>query len=507
MPDKPEEKNNTDKSPEKESKKDAKEEVQDQEIVKDDEISADKDKIRTAVLKAIEKVPDQKDPVVKHTKETGINKYFKMLIDEETPEEQDAKSIIKPKKKKKLFQNKIKKLTADLVEKSPEESEEKSSQSKPEETQDTKQKEEQEQMPEKATKTKSKEKIDFEATPESDIKEQKKEKEAVEKRVLFNAHDLLQKSVEKFKNLDTTAFSLFGLNLLITLVLVGGLILALVGFGVYQSSFLSPSTKGTVTNLIPYPAGIVNGNVLTIATLRQDVAALNRYYAVQSEDNEYFDSLPADGDIQTMVWDRFVYQTLLVELADELSLGVNEDLLSEQLDAIIEESGSYENFEDRIQYLYGWDAGTFTQKVIEPFVLQEVVAAKVFRDESLRDMRKTLANDIRVELENDPSQFEALAFEYSEDEASRLSKGDLGFFAEGTLSVDINNVLASMDSGDISDVLETGEGYEIIQLVQRLGGETGTPQLHVRRILIRYPTLELLMQEKQKNATVYRFVR
>lgn len=60
--------------------------------------------------------------------------------------------------------------------------------------------------------------------------------------------------------------------------------------------------------------------------------------------------------------------------------------------------------------------------------------------------------------------FAELAKEYSEDDTTAQSGGDLGYSSRGRMVKEIDDVLFSMEINDISDVIRTRFGYHIVQL-------------------------------------------
>ena len=77
-----------------------------------------------------------------------------------------------------------------------------------------------------------------------------------------------------------------------------------------------------------------------------------------------------------------------------------------------------------------------------------------------------------IELKKNPSQFEKLARENSEDVASGQRGGDLGFFAYEEMVEPFAEKAFSMAPNTISEVVETPYGYHIIMVTDR--SEAGT---------------------------------
>lgn len=70
--------------------------------------------------------------------------------------------------------------------------------------------------------------------------------------------------------------------------------------------------------------------------------------------------------------------------------------------------------------------------------------------------------------------FADLAREYSHDPQSRESGGDLGLFPVEDLSAPYDEVVSSLEPGDISEVVEGEFGFHIIKLVERTEGKETT---------------------------------
>lgn len=301
------------------------------------------------------------------------------------------------------------------------------------------------------------------------------------------------------------SLALFFLNLLITLVLLSGLAITLVGVAIYQNSFFSNTTRTEIINLIPYPAGMVNNHFLSIAEFRSDVAALNRFYAVQI-DSGVFGEIPESTNIQDIVWERFVQNSLIQDLADDLNVSVDKEEIETELEQIVLDSGGMENLTKQLAFLYGWEVDIFSEKIVKPFILREKIAATVFYDIDLRQKKKDYAQSILEKVRADLDNFADYAQQYSQDETSKKVGGDLGFFVEGVVVPEIENALRDMDVGEVSEVLETNEGFEILLLEDKFTGDNERLNFKARRILIRYPTFEELLSDMRKEAKIYRFI-
>ncbi|HSI23891.1 MAG TPA: SurA N-terminal domain-containing protein [Methylophilaceae bacterium] len=83
------------------------------------------------------------------------------------------------------------------------------------------------------------------------------------------------------------------------------------------------------------------------------------------------------------------------------------------------------------------------------------------------------ANSILAEVKKDPSKFDALAKQYSQDPGSAQNGGDLGLFGRGMMVKPFEEAVFNMAPGAISDLVESEFGFHIIKLTEIQGsGQT-----------------------------------
>ncbi len=75
--------------------------------------------------------------------------------------------------------------------------------------------------------------------------------------------------------------------------------------------------------------------------------------------------------------------------------------------------------------------------------------------------------------------FAALAQEYSDDVNSKVLGGNLGFVRRGELVLQFEETAFKLESGEVSDIVETVFGFHIIQLIEKQG-----ERINARHILI-----------------------
>lgn len=102
--------------------------------------------------------------------------------------------------------------------------------------------------------------------------------------------------------------------------------------------------------------------------------------------------------------------------------------------------------------------------------------------------------------------FEKLAKEYSEDEASAVNGGDLGYFARGVMVPEFEEAAFKLKKGEISDIVKSSFGYHIIKLYDKKE-EVSSFEEERENILgtMRYEIYNQKMEELQSEAKIERY--
>lgn len=96
------------------------------------------------------------------------------------------------------------------------------------------------------------------------------------------------------------------------------------------------------------------------------------------------------------------------------------------------------------------------------------ILVSVGKSASAEDKKKSLekAKEILKKI-REGEDFDKLASEFSDDQASKKKGGDLGFFSKGKMHPQFEDVVFSMKPGEVSDIVETPFGFHIIRLEER----------------------------------------
>jgi peptidyl-prolyl cis-trans isomerase D len=78
---------------------------------------------------------------------------------------------------------------------------------------------------------------------------------------------------------------------------------------------------------------------------------------------------------------------------------------------------------------------------------------------------KAKAEQVLQQIKQSPSQFAALAKQYSQDPGSAANGGDLGMFGRGAMVKPFEDSVFSLKVGEVSNLVQTDFGYHIIKLL------------------------------------------
>ncbi|HEX8950305.1 MAG TPA: peptidylprolyl isomerase [Polyangia bacterium] len=76
-----------------------------------------------------------------------------------------------------------------------------------------------------------------------------------------------------------------------------------------------------------------------------------------------------------------------------------------------------------------------------------------------------------VDLARGGTSFAELAKQYSDDDGTKTSGGDLGWVGKGVLVDTLDDAMAQMEPGDVRGPLRTDRGWVVLQMVERKSGD------------------------------------
>jgi len=140
-------------------------------------------------------------------------------------------------------------------------------------------------------------------------------------------------------------------------------------------------------------------------------------------------------------------------------------------------------------------------EIPQQYVLQQIVIYPPDAEKAKLEAKEKLL-EIRNRILNGES-FTTLAALYSEDRASAIKGGELGFRSREELVKAFADAAFNLQKGQVSQVVETEYGYHIIQLIEKRNN-----QVNVRHILLKPQfTTDMLSRAVQKIDSIATLIR
>ena len=214
---------------------------------------------------------------------------------------------------------------------------------------------------------------------------------------------------------------------------------------------------GALPAVLPAPAtaedkvvATINGKPITDADLA----------VADSEIGSDMGSMPADQKRMSLV-EFLIDNQLFAEAAEESKL--DEGPAFESRLAYLKRRALRELYFDKI--IKGSVSDADARKLYDEQV-QKLKPEEEAQASHILVATEAEAKDLKEKLKNG-GDFAALAKEHSKDPGSKDTGGDLGFFTRGQMVPQFEEVVFSMNKGDVSDPVQTQFGWHIIKLVDK----------------------------------------
>ncbi len=306
----------------------------------------------------------------------------------------------------------------------------------------------------------------------------------------------------KFKRIRKIFKGFFIIIFIITIITVGGLIVFSVG--VYGYGW-GKNCSNRIMEIFPYPIAIVNYRWLKFSDYCDDFRTLTNFY----EKEGLFSGKEIQGTlkdtIQNDILEKMIGDEIAFGVARKYGLKVTLQEIEEEFQKIMEKSEDKEQIENNLKNLYNWDLAQFKEEVLKPLLLQRKLRKKIIEDENFALEAKNKAEEVLEMVRLGEKEFSELAEEYSKDRSASQG-GDLGWFTQSTMIPEFEKVAFSLEPGEVSDLVESLDGYHIIK-VEEIKNVGGVKKIRARHILIKKKDLDTYFKEEKARARIWRFIR
>lgn len=162
----------------------------------------------------------------------------------------------------------------------------------------------------------------------------------------------------------------FFLILLLYLVFLTLVVVIFFGIGLYKYQWNDKLTN-QIIKIVPYPVAIVNGQILPYSEFRDNVLALTRYYKKQEEVSRGVKMMPSPEKIKEDILRVMITNELMKQLAAKAKINLSSQELDKKLQEISLNAPGKVKVQEIIKDLYGWDIGTYKERILRPSLLSE----------------------------------------------------------------------------------------------------------------------------------------
>ncbi len=292
-------------------------------------------------------------------------------------------------------------------------------------------------------------------------------------------------------------------------VILGGALafIILFGWGIYKYHWQG-GWAYRLSKIIPYPALLVNWEVISYRTYLDDLRTLTRYWSKERDNPNVFLGIPAAGEIRERLLEKLVEEKIVQIWARQNNVRLSEEEIAAEWEKFSRSQNTKTATEKFLAEIYGWPKDKFTDRVLRPFLLQVKVKAALIAQNLVDDARLKARADKIYGLTQEPdASFAAIARAESDDRESARQGGNLGYFSRGTLAPEVAQVIFAMKIGDISKPVKSSYGYHIIQLDDILYDEKGlATQAAIKQILIKAFDFDDWLSQQKAGLAIYRLV-
>ena len=150
------------------------------------------------------------------------------------------------------------------------------------------------------------------------------------------------------------------------------------------------------------------------------------------------------------------------EIREQMDFFLNGFISNEYLKREIVDKISVPEFEIKSYYESHQDEFKTPEMVKARHILIKVGSISGTEKEALKAKAENILQKIK-----DGEDFSKLASEFSDDQATKVKGGDLGFFVRGRMVKSFEDVAFSLKNGEVSGIVETQYGYHIIKVDER----------------------------------------
>jgi parvulin-like peptidyl-prolyl isomerase len=271
---------------------------------------------------------------------------------------------------------------------------------------------------------------------------------------------------------------------------------------------LPPTVTPTATPPAPL-AALVNGQYVFLSDYEQRVAQFEQALFEQGIDPQTDEGQAELDQARQDVLQGMIDSVLIEQGGLELGIGLAEEELESQVEADIASGGGQQAFDEWLQAT-GQTRDDYKALLREALISQRVMdavtvdvgteAEQVHARHILLDSEEA-AQEVLALLEQG-ADFVTVTRDYSLDQATKDNGGDLGWFPRKLVPPELESAAFALQPGQVSGVVRLGDGYHIIQVVEREEARPLPPEMQLD---LKLAIFEEWLAERRVAAEIERF--
>jgi parvulin-like peptidyl-prolyl isomerase len=270
-----------------------------------------------------------------------------------------------------------------------------------------------------------------------------------------------------------------------------------------------PTLAPTPTPPAPL-AALVNGQYVFLADYERRVAQYEQALQQQGIDSGTDEGQGYLAQARRDVLEGLIDGVLIEQGGATLGITMGDEELESQVEADIEAGGGQEAFQEWLQstgqtredYKGMLRQSLLSQRVMDAVTVGVSTEAEQVHARHIMVESEEAAQQILTMLQ-EGADFVTLAREQSVDVATKDNGGDLGWFPRGLVAPELENAAFALQPGQISGIVPLGEGYHIIQVVEREAARPLAPEIQLD---LRLALFEEWLAAQRESASIERFV-
>ena len=270
-----------------------------------------------------------------------------------------------------------------------------------------------------------------------------------------------------------------------------------------------PRPSPTVTPPAPL-AATVNGEYVFLADLERQMVLYEQAMVGQGLELDAEERQAHLAEVQRDVLAALIDYVLIRQESAAMGVELNDAEIEAQLESDIAIGGGQEAFQEwlrvtgqtRDDYLDLLRRSMLSQRVLEMVIADVPATAEQVHARHIVVDSEAAAQEILSYLAQG-ADFADVARQQSLDLATSGSGGDLGWFPRGIVAPELEDVAFALDLQQISEVVRVGEGFHIIQVLEREPNRPLSTELWVDHKLANF---EEWLSERRAEAAIEWFV-